>query len=81
MTMQPQLSRAESGVLASAYELRRRQVEDDAATLQQWSGTDADLLAYIQQRHGWTLDSEYAPHYVADLREALQRGHPNMASS
>jgi hypothetical protein len=70
--MQP-LSRAEAGVLASAYELRRQQVDDDVATLQQWSGSDAELLVYMQDRHGWTVVSEYAPHYVMDLREALQR--------
>jgi hypothetical protein len=61
----------ELAVLASAYELKRPEVEDDALRVQLWNGSEADLLAYMQKRHGWTVASEYAPNYVADLRQTL----------
>ena len=66
------LSQRATSVLASAYELGRWQVEDDALYLQQWTGSEAELVSSIQRRHGWTAASEYAPYYVADLRQALQ---------
>jgi hypothetical protein len=66
------LSDTDASVLASAYELRQAQVQDDAACLLQWRGSEASLQAYLQEQHGWTAASEYAPYYVADLRLALQ---------
>ena len=66
------LSDTDASVLASAYELRQAQVQDDAACLLQWRGSEASLQAYLQEQHGWTAASEYAPYSEADLRQALQ---------
>jgi len=59
-------------ILASAYELGQAEVDQDAAGVHQWQGTEGDLLRWLEGRHGWTVASEYAPHYVAALRTALQ---------
>ena len=58
-------------MLASAYELREQQVEDDAVQVQFWVGPDGELLGLLQERHGWTIRDEYAPYYLAALRRAL----------
>jgi hypothetical protein len=58
-------------ILASAYELAQTDVEQDAAHVRDWGGTEPDLMATLQARHGWTAASEYAPFYVAALRQAL----------
>jgi len=63
-------------ILASAYELQQAQVEQDAADVRGWGGTDAELLAMLQARHGWSAESEYAPFYVAALRQALRPAAP-----
>lgn len=68
------LSRRDCAILASAYELGQHEVDQDAATVQEWEGTDAELSGRMQARHGWTADSEYAPNYLAALRAALQAG-------
>ena len=66
------LSDRDAAVLASAYEVRQAQVQDDAAYVLQWRGSEQSLHSYLQERHGWTAASEYAPYYVADLRQVLQ---------
>lgn len=68
------LSRRDRAILASAYELRQHEVDQDAATVQEWNGTDTELFGRMQERHGWTMASEYAPNYLAALRAALQAG-------
>ncbi len=65
------LSRRDRAILASAYELRQQQVDQDAATVLDWKGTDAELFGRMRERHGWTVASEYAPNYLAALRAAL----------
>jgi hypothetical protein len=65
------ISRDDAGLLASAYELRTSEVADDAATVQQSTLSDSELETFLQQRHGWTVASEYARHYLADLRRFL----------
>jgi hypothetical protein len=60
-------------VLASAYQLERAQVQEDAARVQQWGGPEADLVIVFEERHGWTVVSEYGPYYLAALRRALRR--------
>lgn len=66
------LSAEDCAVLASAYQLPTAQVEEDASHLQQWHGSEADLVVAIEERHGWTVVSEYGPYYLAALREALR---------
>jgi hypothetical protein len=66
------LSDTDAAVLASAYGLRQAQVQDDAAYVRQWRGPEQRLHSYLQERHGWTAASEYAPYSEADLRQALQ---------
>ena len=73
----PLLSDRDSSVLASAYELGPSQVQADAVHLQQWTGSEADLLVSMQGRHGWTAASECAPYYVAGLRQTLQHTSRN----
>jgi hypothetical protein len=69
----PVLTRRQAFVLASAYQLRPVQVEEDAQHVLQWtSSDDAGLVREMQRRHGWSAASEYAPYYVAALRAALQ---------
>ena len=58
-------------ILASAYELAQTDVEQDAAHVRDWGGTEPDLVSTLEARHGWTAASEYAPFYVAALRRAL----------
>ena len=66
------LSQSDSQMLASAYELRRSDVEQDARLLVEWTGSHADLLRQFEERHRWSVTSEYARFYVAALRKALQ---------
>jgi hypothetical protein len=54
--------------------LQENQVEADASDVQGWAGADRELLRLLQDRHGWTTASEYAPYYLAALREALDGG-------
>jgi hypothetical protein len=61
-------------VLASAYELEDSQVADDASAVQAWAGTDGELLNLLDDRHGWTTESENAPYYLTALRQALNGG-------
>ena len=68
----PRLSDRDCSLLASAYELRKRQVQDDALFVLLWNGSEDDLLTFMQARHDWSAASEYAPYYVADLRRAIQ---------
>ena len=66
------LSDTDAAVLASAYELRQAQVQDDAAYVLRWRGSGERLHSYLRERHGWTAASEYAPYSAADLRQVLQ---------
>jgi len=70
------LSADDCAVLASAYQLPTAQVEEDASRLQQWHGSEADLVVAIEERHGWTVVSEYGPYYLAALRQALHHVVP-----
>jgi hypothetical protein len=65
------LSAWQRALLASAYELPEEQVEQDAARLQQWLGTDQELATVLEVRHGWTVASECGPYYIAAVRQAL----------
>ena len=65
------LPESDCAVLASAYELQTAEVAEDASRLQQWAGPEADLVIVLEERHGWTVISEYGPYYVAALRQAL----------
>ena len=67
------LSADDCAVLASAYQLQTTQVEEDASRLQQWHGSEADLVVAFEERHGWTVVSEYGPYYLAALRQALHQ--------
>jgi hypothetical protein len=58
-------------VLSQAFELAVRDVVIDAEQVQQWTGTDAELMTWLDERHGWTPESELAPHYLAALRGGL----------
>jgi hypothetical protein len=66
------LSRKTRAILASAYEVEQARVEQDVRMVRNWAGTEAELLAVLQERHNWTAASEYAPHYVGDLRAVLE---------
>jgi hypothetical protein len=46
-------------------------VAHDAAHVQQWVGSDHELIAAIEQRHGWRPGSELGTYFVAALRDAL----------
>jgi hypothetical protein len=63
------LSSRAVAILASAYELDERLVEEDARIVLNWTRTDDDLLTWLQERHGWSVASQYAPYYLADLRQ------------
>jgi hypothetical protein len=65
------LSELSSRRLASAYQLQQHQVEEDSERVHDWSGSNAELLIFMQQRHGWTPASEYARYYVDAIRRAL----------
>jgi hypothetical protein len=58
--------------LAAAYELAEHSVADDAAQLEGWGGSETELILAFEQRHAWTVASECAPYYLADLRRALE---------
>jgi len=68
----PPLSVKQAAMLASAYELRPSYVEADALCVQWWTDSDARLMAYMEARHDWSAESDYAPFYVAALRQAQQ---------
>jgi hypothetical protein len=61
-------------VLSQAFELAVRDVVIDAKQVQQWTGTDAELMTWLDERHGWTPESELASNYLASLRSRLD-GH------
>src|SRR4051794_7341532 len=65
------LSPTDRAILASAYQLRGEQVEDDADSIREWVGSDRALLEHLRERHGWSVASEYGPYYLADIRHAL----------
>jgi hypothetical protein len=65
------LSSLDAALVASAFQLRGNDVAIDAVLVEHWNGADADLLNAMQERHGWSAASEYAPNYVACLRQAL----------
>ena len=67
----PRLSQHEITMLASAYELRQRDIEDDALLVRDWGGSETELRRSLEQRHRWSVASEYSPFYVAALRKAL----------
>jgi DNA-binding CsgD family transcriptional regulator len=64
-------SRRSREILATAYELTEAQVAHDATHVQQWLGSDHGLIAALEQRHGWSRDSELGPYFLAALRDAL----------
>lgn len=65
------LSHRSLEILALAYELTEADVAHDAAHVQQWVGSDHELIAAIEQRHGWRPGSELGTYFVAALRDAL----------
>jgi hypothetical protein len=67
----PPVSQRDVSILASAYELRQRDIEDDALLVQDWGGSESELRRSLEQRHRWSVASEYSPFYVAALRTAL----------
>jgi hypothetical protein len=71
------LSSAAASILASAYELWSQQVQDDAQSVQVWIGSEPDLLTFLREQHSWSMASEYAPHYLDDLRKALHSSASN----
>ena len=74
------MSHLAADILASAYELVQRRVQEDATHVQGWAGPEADLLKWLQERHGWTVASEYAPYYLAGVRTALLAARRNGSS-
>ena len=58
-------------ILAGAYELSEGEIADDAAHVRRWAGSDEDLIAALEQRHGWSAESELGPYFLAALRRAL----------
>jgi hypothetical protein len=68
------LSELTTAILASAYQLDQARVAEDALTVAEWTGPEARLIDHLQERHGWTAASEYAPYYLASLHKALQSG-------
>ena len=68
------VSRHDRAILASAYELGQYEVDRDATSVREWRGSDAELFGELQEPHGWTVASEYAPNYLAALRAALHAG-------
>jgi hypothetical protein len=65
------LSRRWREILASAYELTEDQVAQAAIHVRHWLGSDAQLIALLEQRHGWSPESELGPYFLAALRRAL----------
>lgn len=58
-------------ILACAYELTENEVAQDAASVWDWVGSDEHLIAALEQRHGWSSDSELGLYFLAGLRRAL----------
>ena len=58
--------------LASAYELRSTEVDDDARVVAAWTGSNEDLRRLLDEMYRWTADSECALYYVRALRNALR---------
>ena len=58
-------------ILAGAYELTEAEVARDAERVHQWIGPDHVLIAALEQRHGWSPDSELGSYFLAALRDAL----------
>ncbi len=58
-------------ILALAYELTEGDVAHDAAHVRRWVGSDEDLIAALEQHHGWNPDSELGPYFLRALRRAL----------
>jgi hypothetical protein len=65
------ISAWQRALLASAYELSEDQVDRDVIQVRQWLGSDQDLTAALEKRHGWTIASENGPYYLAAMRQAL----------
>jgi hypothetical protein len=42
--------------------------------VQDWTESELELLRYLNQRHRWTVASEYATFYLAAVRRALDPG-------
>ena len=59
-------------ILAGAYELTEDQVREDAVFVGRWAGSDQHLIAAIEQRHGWSPESELGLYFLAALRGALE---------
>jgi hypothetical protein len=57
-------------VLSQAFELAVRDVVIDAKQRQQWTGTDAELMTWLDERHGWAPESELASNYIAGLQRS-----------
>ena len=65
------MSQRSREILAAAYELTEAEVAHDAAHVQQWVDSDHGLIAALEQRHGWSPDSELGPYFLAALRDAF----------
>jgi hypothetical protein len=65
------MSRRWREILASAYELTEEQIAQDAGQVRRWHGSDENLIAALEHRHGRNPDSELGPYFLAALRHAL----------
>jgi hypothetical protein len=63
-------------ILASAYELSQDEVARDTGHVQQWVGSDDQLIAALEARHDWRPESELASYFLAALRAALRWTQP-----
>jgi hypothetical protein len=64
--MSPELSMREVERIATAFELGRDEVLEDAALVASWQARQQDLTELLKNRHSW--DASMAPVYVAWLR-------------
>lgn len=59
--------------IAEAFELTPDDVQRDRSLVAGWTGGEAELLAWLRERHAW--DASIPPYYVAWLRN-LSRQAP-----
>jgi hypothetical protein len=65
------MSRWARSVLSEAFEIDAWSIEGDAKQVQQWTGTDAELMSWLDEHHGWSHESDLAVNYLPLLRRAL----------
>jgi hypothetical protein len=62
----PELSIREAERIATAFELCRHEVLEDATLVAGWREREQDLQEFLNTRHGW--DASMAPVYLVWLR-------------